>query len=63
MSANAEKARDLVRRLALALPPRRDASPIDTCLDGAIVTAPGVRDPAMVDQLAAVAGRVLGAPE
>jgi 5'-methylthioadenosine phosphorylase len=60
MSANADKARDLVRRLALGLPSRREASPIDTSLDGAIVTAPGVRDPAMVDKLAAVAGRVLG---
>jgi len=60
MSANVDKARDLVRRLALGLPAKREASPIDTCLDGAIVTAPGARDPAMIDKLAAVAGRVLG---
>ena len=59
LSANAHKARDLVRRLAAALPAKRAASPIDTCLDGALITAPAARDPMMVAKLAAVAGRAL----
>jgi 5'-methylthioadenosine phosphorylase len=59
LSANAHKARDLVRRLAASLPAQRTASPIDTCLDGALITAPAARDPMMVAKLAAVAGRSL----
>jgi 5'-methylthioadenosine phosphorylase len=59
LMANADKARDLVRRLAHSLPDARAASPIDTCLDFAIATAPDARDPAMVARLDAVAGRVL----
>ncbi|HRD28182.1 MAG TPA: S-methyl-5'-thioadenosine phosphorylase, partial [Caulobacter sp.] len=59
LQGNAAMARDLVRRLALALPVERPASPIDTCLDGAIITAPDARDPAMVAKLDAVAGRVM----
>lgn len=61
LQANAAGARALVRRLALALPPERPASPIDTCLDGAIITAPEARDPAMAAKLEAVAGRALRA--
>jgi 5'-methylthioadenosine phosphorylase len=61
LSANAGKARDLVRRLAENLPSPRTASPIDTCLDGALITAPAARDPLMTRRLAAVAGRVLRA--
>ncbi|HEX6860662.1 MAG TPA: S-methyl-5'-thioadenosine phosphorylase [Caulobacteraceae bacterium] len=60
LHANADLARDLVRRLALSLPGERQPSPIDTCLDFAIATAPDKRDPAMVARLDAVAGRVLG---
>jgi 5'-methylthioadenosine phosphorylase len=60
MAANSGKARSLVRRLVEALPATRAPSPIDTALDGAIITAPGSRDPAMVERLSAVAGRVLG---
>ena len=59
LAGNAAKARDLVRRLAEALPPTREPSPIDTCLDGALITAPSARDPAMAERLSAVAGRVL----
>ena len=59
LHANAGVARELVRRLALSLPAGREASPIDTCLDFAIATAPEARDPAMVAKLDAVAGRVL----
>ena len=59
MAANAGRARDLVTRLARSLPVRRTPSPIDTCLDGALITAPAARDPAMVERLSAVAGRAL----
>ncbi len=59
LSANAGKARDLVRRLVEALPAERTASSVDTALDGAIITAPEARDPDMVKRLAAVAGRAL----
>ena len=59
LAANAGKARDLVARLARALPATREASPIDTCLDGALITAPSAWDPAMRERLWAVAGRAL----
>ena len=59
LHANAAKARDLVRRLAEVLPAKRPASPIDTALDGALITAMEARDPAMVEKLKAVAGRAL----
>ena len=59
LAANAGKARDLVARLARALPADREPSPIDTCLDGALITAPSAWDPDMVEKLSAVAGRVL----
>jgi len=60
LTANAATARDLVRRLAESLPAGREPSPIDTALDGAIITAPAARDPAMLERLSAVAGRALG---
>lgn len=60
LSINAEKARALVLNLLRALPEARPASPIDTCLDTALITAPGVRDPELLAKLDAVAGRVLG---
>ena len=56
---NAAKARATVGYLAAGLPSTREPSPIDTCLDGAIITAPGARDPRLVEMLRAVAGRVL----
>jgi 5'-methylthioadenosine phosphorylase len=59
LAANADKARDLVKRLAEALPAVRPASPIDTALDGAIITDPAARDLSMAGRLAAIAGRVL----
>jgi len=61
LAVNAGRARDLIRHLAAALPKVREASPIDTALRGALITAPDARDPAMVEKLRAVAGRVLGA--
>ena len=61
LAANAGKARALVGQLAAALPASRSPSPIDTCLDGALITAPAARDPAMIAKLTAVAGRALKA--
>ncbi|MCA1199842.1 S-methyl-5'-thioadenosine phosphorylase [Sphingomonas sp. R647] len=60
LGANATKARAMVLNLLRALPPERDASPIDTCLDTALITAPSARDPEVLARLDAVAGRVLG---
>ena len=60
MHANATMAKGLVKILSgtLAKTPR-PPSPIDTCLDGAIITPPQNRDPALVAKLDAVAGRAL----
>ena len=60
LAANAGRARELVERLARSLPAHREASPIDTSLDGALVTVASARDPEMVERLSAVAGRILG---
>jgi 5'-methylthioadenosine phosphorylase len=59
LAANAGAARDLIGRLARGLPSERTASPIDRCLDGAVITAPAAWDPGMVERLSAVAGRAL----
>jgi 5'-methylthioadenosine phosphorylase len=59
LAANAETAKALVGQLALDMKRPRAPSPIDTCLDGAIITAPHARDPRMVERLAVVAGRAL----
>lgn len=56
---NADLARKLVLQFAARLPAVRETSPIDRCLDHAIITAPEARDPQMKARLAAVAGRVL----
>ncbi len=60
LGANATKARAMVLNLLRALPPEREASPIDTCLEPALITAPSVRDPEVLAKLDAVAGRLLG---
>jgi 5'-methylthioadenosine phosphorylase len=60
LNDNAARARDLVRRLAARLTGPRPASPIDTVLDTAIITAPEARDPSVVERLRVVAGRALG---
>jgi 5'-methylthioadenosine phosphorylase len=60
--ANADKARSLVRHLAPRLAPDVHA-PACACrhaLDHALITAPEVRDAAVMARLDAVAGRVLG---
>jgi 5'-methylthioadenosine phosphorylase len=59
MEGNAKMARAMVCKLAALLPAKRTASPIDRALDGAIMTAPAARDPALMLRLDAVAGRVL----
>lgn len=60
MHANAQLARATVAALASQLPKKRTASPIDTALEHAIITAPEARDPKLAARLDAVAGRVLG---
>jgi 5'-methylthioadenosine phosphorylase len=60
LGANAAKARALVAGLPARLGAVRPSSPIDFSLDNAIITPPHARDPAMIDKLQAVAGRVLG---
>lgn len=59
MKANAALARAAVRHLADVLPDARPANAIDTALDFALATAPGVRDAGLMARLDAVAGRVL----
>ncbi len=60
MARNNELARAVLRRFAGMLPKRRAASPIDTALDHAVMTAADARDPVLIAKLQAVAGRVLG---
>ncbi len=61
--ANAGNAARLVSRLARDFPAAREPCPArsDRALDGAIMTAPSSRDPALLAKLDAVAGRVLRA--
>ena len=62
LSGNADKGRELVKRLPALL--RADRTPCphgcDRALEYAVLTAPEKRDPAMIAKLDAVAGRVLG---
>ncbi|MDX2235464.1 MAG: S-methyl-5'-thioadenosine phosphorylase [Hyphomonadaceae bacterium] len=61
LHANAGKAKALLAHLAQALAATpRAASPIDTCLDYALITAPEARDAGLAAKLDAVAGRALG---
>jgi 5'-methylthioadenosine phosphorylase len=62
LSANAEKAKTLVARLAKDFPREHEPCPIgsDRALDTALITAPEARDPELLKKLDAVAGRVLG---
>jgi 5'-methylthioadenosine phosphorylase len=61
LTANAEKAKALVARLAHDFPSEHEACPIgsDRALDAALITAPEARDKALLKKLDAVAGRVL----
>jgi 5'-methylthioadenosine phosphorylase len=62
LSANADKAKRLVTRLANELPREHEPCPIgsDRALDTALITAPEARDKKLLKKLDAVAGRVLG---
>jgi 5'-methylthioadenosine phosphorylase len=62
LKENAAKAACLVARLARDLPAEHEPCPIgsDRALEFALVTPPEFRDPALLDKLNAVAGRVLG---
>src|SRR5882724_1364350 len=63
LTANAEKAKKLVARLAKDFPREHEPCPIgsDRALDSALITAPEARDPELLKKLDAVAGRVLNA--
>jgi 5'-methylthioadenosine phosphorylase len=62
LTGNAEKAKNLVARLARDFPREHEPCPIgsDRALDHALITAPEARDPELIKKLDAVAGRVLG---
>jgi 5'-methylthioadenosine phosphorylase len=62
LTANAEKAKRLVARLARDFPRTHEPCPIgsDRALDTAIITAPEARDRKLIKKLDAVAGRVHG---
>ncbi len=62
LMGNSEKGRNLVKRLPALLGANREDCPhgCDKALEYAIMTAPEVRDSALVAKLDAVAGRVLG---
>src|SRR5437867_1945123 len=62
LTANADKAKRLVARLAQDFPREHEPCPIgsDRALDTALITAPQARDPELIRKLDAVAGRVLG---
>ena len=62
MTANAERARDLVRAVIPRLGRPRGPCPAgcDRALEHALITPPAARDPALLRRLRTVAGRVLG---
>jgi len=59
--ANAARAATLIARVARDFPAEHEPCPVrsDRALDGAVMTAPALRDPDLVAKLDAVAGRVL----
>lgn len=59
MRANADLARATLARLAASLPAEREASPIDTVLDHAIITPRAQWDAVAAARLDAVAGRIV----
>lgn len=63
LTGNADKGREMVRRLPALLGAERAACPhgCDRALEYAMLTAPEKRDPALLAKLDAVAGRMLGA--
>ncbi len=61
LTENAERARDLIKRMMPVLAKRPDPckAGCHTALEGAVITAPDARDPALVNKLGIIAGRVL----
>ncbi len=59
MQENGQLAREAVLKFIENLPKTRKASPIDTALNDAVITAPEEQDPAVIAKLDAVAGRLL----
>src|SRR6478672_5006710 len=61
LTANADRARSLVRAVVPRLAERPSPCPsgCDRALDTAIITAPDARDPAVIARLKSIAGRVL----
>jgi 5'-methylthioadenosine phosphorylase len=55
MQDNVREARLMIEHFISALPARREASPIDSALQSAILTAPEARDPVVVAKLRAAA--------
>ncbi len=58
MGENSDLARKMVVKLIESLPKKRKASPIDTLLDTAVITAPEEQDPEVMAKLDAVAKRL-----
>ncbi len=58
MKANGELARETLQKLAEALPAKREASPIDTVLDSAIITQRADWDLEAAARLDAITGRI-----
>jgi 5'-methylthioadenosine phosphorylase len=65
LTANADKAKALVARLAADFPREHEPCPngSDRALDNALITAPEARDKKLLKKLDAVAGRVLKLPK
>src|SRR6516164_2098707 len=61
LASNADKAKNLVARLAREFPREHEPCPIgsDQALETALITAPEARDPELLKKLDAVAGRVV----
>ena len=60
LAANADLARATLAALLQGLPAMREASPVDTAMEHALITSPERRDTNLVARLDAVAGRLLG---
>ena len=60
LAANADLARATLAALLQGLPAVREASPVDTAMEHALITSPERRDTNLVARLDAVAGRLLG---
>jgi 5'-methylthioadenosine phosphorylase len=61
LGANAGLARKMVLELARRLPAQREASPIDTVLDHALLSDPSAAGAEALERLGAICGRVMAA--